>query len=180
MSAPCPPPWLLTLRLRACFGLAAMALAGGATALVGQNPPSSSKPVDPRIANVISELEKTRNIHQAALSPDGQMIAWVVDGGRGHRNSACAHGGSRRSPPAHRRNRGPLPGGKSGLVTGQQRTWPSPPTATTAPTALSDQADVYLAAPGAPSASPGGSPICTGESPAWPFPPTACILPASI
>src|ERR1700677_3935098 len=79
MSAPCPPPWLLTLRRRTCVGLAAMALAGGATALLGQNPPSSSKPVDPRIANVISELERTRAIHQAALSPDGQQIAWVVD-----------------------------------------------------------------------------------------------------
>src|SRR5580658_5601554 len=78
MFAPCPPPWLLDLRLRACLGLAAMALAGP-SALLAQSAPSSSPPVDPRIANVISELERTRTIHQAALSPDGQLIAWVVD-----------------------------------------------------------------------------------------------------
>src|ERR1700691_2819360 len=79
MPALCPPPWLLMLRLRACLGLAAMALGCGATTLPAQNASSSSKAVDPRIANVISELEKTRNLHQAALSPDGQQIAWVVD-----------------------------------------------------------------------------------------------------
>src|SRR5580692_3008308 len=52
----------------------AVALAGCATAL-----PGASTPVAPRIANVISELEKTRAIHQAAVSPDGQTIAWVAD-----------------------------------------------------------------------------------------------------
>jgi dipeptidyl aminopeptidase/acylaminoacyl peptidase len=40
---------------------------------------SASTAVDPRIANVLSELERTRMIHQAALSPDGQTIAWVAD-----------------------------------------------------------------------------------------------------
>ncbi len=40
---------------------------------------ASAAPVDPRITSVITELEKTRDLHQAALSPDGQMIAWVVD-----------------------------------------------------------------------------------------------------
>src|SRR5579859_6429677 len=40
-------------------------------------------PSDPRIGNVIAELEKTRNIRQVALSPNGQMIAWVVDGQTG-------------------------------------------------------------------------------------------------
>jgi len=43
----------------------------------------SSAPLDPRIAKVVGELEKTRIIHQAALSPDGQTIAWVVDGETG-------------------------------------------------------------------------------------------------
>jgi dipeptidyl aminopeptidase/acylaminoacyl peptidase len=42
-------------------------------------PLTASTAVDPRISNVISELEKTRVIHQAALSPDGQTIAWVAD-----------------------------------------------------------------------------------------------------
>jgi len=60
---------------RSCLGFfVAVALAGGATALSG-----APIPVAPRIANVISELEKTRTIHQAALSPDGQTIAWVAD-----------------------------------------------------------------------------------------------------
>ena len=40
---------------------------------------ASAATVDPRIAGVISELEKTRTLHQVALSPDGQAIAWVVD-----------------------------------------------------------------------------------------------------
>jgi dipeptidyl aminopeptidase/acylaminoacyl peptidase len=38
---------------------------------------------DPRIASVISELAKTRRIHQVALAPDGGAIAWVVDGESG-------------------------------------------------------------------------------------------------
>ena len=40
---------------------------------------ASAAPVDPRITGVITELEKTRIFQQVALSPDGQMIAWVVD-----------------------------------------------------------------------------------------------------
>jgi dipeptidyl aminopeptidase/acylaminoacyl peptidase len=42
-------------------------------------PLSAGTTADPRIANILSELEKTRTIHQAALSPDGQTIAWVAD-----------------------------------------------------------------------------------------------------
>jgi dipeptidyl aminopeptidase/acylaminoacyl peptidase len=34
---------------------------------------------DPRITAVLSELEQTRRIHQVALAPDGEWIAWVVD-----------------------------------------------------------------------------------------------------
>src|ERR1700722_8964218 len=153
MSAPCPPPWLLPLRLRACFGLAAMALAGGATALAGQNPPSSSKPVDPRIANVISELEKTRNIHEAALSPDGQMLAWVVD----------ADGGTeiQLAPTADPTRSRRLTAGTGAPCLEEYLAW-SPDSKELAfasdcndrADGAMDQSDVYLAAPGAPSPSP--------------------------
>jgi dipeptidyl aminopeptidase/acylaminoacyl peptidase len=69
-------PHLLT---PAGLGLfASIALAGGATALA-----APAAPVDPRIASVISDLEKTRVLRQATLSPNGQMIAWAVDGDRG-------------------------------------------------------------------------------------------------
>jgi dipeptidyl aminopeptidase/acylaminoacyl peptidase len=50
-------------------------------AVLSAVPLTASTAVDPRIANVISELERTRAIHQAALSPDGQTIAWVADAG---------------------------------------------------------------------------------------------------
>ena len=43
----------------------------------------SSAPLDPRISNVLGELEKTRIIRQVALSPDAQTIAWVVEGETG-------------------------------------------------------------------------------------------------
>jgi Tol biopolymer transport system component len=36
--------------------------------------------LDPRIGNVITELEKTHHFRQTAISPDGQMIAWIADG----------------------------------------------------------------------------------------------------
>ena len=85
MSALCPPPCFPALRRAAhsraflCL-LVAIALAGGgATVLNGQSPTNSATPSDPRIARVISLLEKTRVISQAALSPDGSLIAWVVD-----------------------------------------------------------------------------------------------------
>src|ERR1700733_8355391 len=158
MSALSSPAWLLTLRLRACplrayLGLAAIALAGGATALLGQNPPSSSKPVDPRIANVISELEKTRNIHQAALSPDGQTIAWVgdADGGTEIQIAPTAD-------PARSRR---LTAGTGAPCLEEYLAW-SPDSRGLAFTSdcndrtagAIDQSDVYLAAPGAPNSSP--------------------------
>ena len=130
-----------------------MALAGGASALLGQNPPSSAKPVDPRIANVISELERTRNIHEAALSPDGQMIAWVVDANGGTEIQIAST-----ADPAHSRR---LSAGTGAPCLEEYLAW-SPDSKQLAFTSdcndhadsAMDQADVYLAAPGAPSASP--------------------------
>ncbi len=61
-----------------CFSLCLMMLAGvsghGGIALAQR----AAAPADPRIGEVIAGLEKTRSIHQAALSPDGQMVGWVV------------------------------------------------------------------------------------------------------
>ncbi len=45
---------------------------------------------DPRIDQVIQSLEKVRSIHQTALSPDGQLIAWVVSAGNGDTNIEVA------------------------------------------------------------------------------------------
>src|SRR5580704_14417583 len=148
MFAPCPPPWLLDLRLHACLGLAAVALASP-SALLGQSAPRSSPPVDPRIANVISELEKTRNLHQAALSPDGQLIAWVVDvdGGTEIQIASTAD-------PARARR---LTAGTGASCLEQNVAW-SPDSKELAflsdcnrgADGAMDQADVYIAAPAAP------------------------------
>jgi len=74
MSAPPSLPASVPTACRrlCCLILASIALGGGGAA-------GSATPVDPRIANVLAELEKTRAIRQTALSPDGQWLAWVVD-----------------------------------------------------------------------------------------------------
>src|ERR1700678_2944833 len=76
MPAPSPPSCLPKLGPR---GLSVACLSLLLTMTLRASAASASTPVDARIANVISELEKTRTIHQAALSPDGQTIAWVAD-----------------------------------------------------------------------------------------------------
>jgi dipeptidyl aminopeptidase/acylaminoacyl peptidase len=70
MFARRPPTCLAKIRLRA--------LSWACVAVLSAVPLTAST-VDPRIANVLSELERTRPVHQAALSPDGQTIAWVAD-----------------------------------------------------------------------------------------------------
>ena len=152
MSAPCPPPWLLTLRLRACLGLAAVPLAAPSV-LLGQSAPSSSQPVDPRIANVISELERTRTIHQAALSPDGQLIAWVVDADGGTEIQIAPT-----ADPARARR---LTAGTGASCLEENLAW-SPDSKELAfisdcnreADGAMDQADVYIAAPAAAMFSP--------------------------
>src|SRR5271156_2011332 len=152
MSAPCPPPWLLALRLCACLGLAAVALSAPSV-LLGLSAPSSSQPVDPRIANVISELERTRTIHQATLSPDGQLIAWVVDADGGTEIQIAPT-----ADPARARR---LTAGTGASCLEQNVAW-SPDSKELAfisdcnrgADGAMDQADVYIAAPAAPIFSP--------------------------
>ncbi len=53
----------------------------------GSSPPRpSAAPADPKIQQVLAGLGKVRSLYQTAISPDGKMLAWVVEGekdGRG-------------------------------------------------------------------------------------------------
>jgi dipeptidyl aminopeptidase/acylaminoacyl peptidase len=127
------------------FALSGVMFAISLTAL------GSSAPLDPRIAKVVGELEKTRIIHQAALSPDGQTIAWVVDGETGTEIQVAPT-----ADPSHAHR---LTAGTGGPCTEDSLAWSPDSKALAfssdcrAPAAANDQSDIYLAAPAAASPS---------------------------
>jgi dipeptidyl aminopeptidase/acylaminoacyl peptidase len=143
MFAPCPPASLCKLHLSVVI---AYVVIGGHCAA------ASSTAVDPRIAGVISELEKTRTIHQAALSPDGQTIAWAVDADIGIEIQVAPA-----ADPSHAHR---LTAGTGSSCTEDNLAWSPDSNALAftsdcnAPAGTADQSDVYLATPGAANASP--------------------------
>ncbi len=153
MSAPCPPlcppPCLSTLRLRA---LACACVAVLTTAGATHRAAASATTLDPRIAKVISELEKTRIIHQAALSPDGQMVAWAADVEAGTEIRVAPT-----ADPSHSRR---LTAGSGAPCDEEDLTWSPDSKALAfasdcnAPAGAMGQADVYLASPAANGSSP--------------------------
>src|SRR3984957_6901834 len=112
---------------------------------------ASSTPLDPRISNILGELEKTRTFRQAALSPDGQTVAWVVDGETGTEIEIAPAADASR---AHR-----LTAGTGGSCTEESLAWSPDSKALAfssdcnAPATANDQSDIYLAAPAAASPS---------------------------
>ena len=148
MFAPCPPASLCKLHLPVVIACVIVYVGIG-----GHCAAASSTAVDPRIAGVISELEKTRTIHQAALSPDGQMIAWAVDADMGIEIQVAPTADPSR---AHR-----LTAGTGSSCTEDNLAWSPDSNALAftsdcnAPGSAADQSDVYLVTPGAAaSASP--------------------------
>jgi dipeptidyl aminopeptidase/acylaminoacyl peptidase len=119
----------------------------GFTAFAGSSPS-----IDPRIAQVISELEQTRAIYQAALSPDGQLIAWVAarDGateiqvapaGDPARSRRVTAGGG---TPCIEKNLAWSPNSKELAFTSDCN----------APAGTMGQPDIYIVTPGATSPAP--------------------------
>jgi dipeptidyl aminopeptidase/acylaminoacyl peptidase len=127
------------------FALSGVLFATSLTAL------GSSAPLDPRIANILGELEKTRIIRQVALSPDAQTIAWAVDGETGTEIEVAPTADASR---AHR-----LTAGTGGPCTEDSLAWSPDSKALAfssdcnAPASANDQSDIYLAAPAAASPS---------------------------
>jgi dipeptidyl aminopeptidase/acylaminoacyl peptidase len=127
------------------FTLSGALFAASLTAL------GSSAPLDPRIANILGDLEKTRIIRQVALAPDAQTIAWVVDGATGTEIEIAP---AADASHAHR-----LTAGTGGPCTEDSLAWSPDSKALAfssncnAPAAANDQSDIYLAAPAAVSPS---------------------------
>jgi dipeptidyl aminopeptidase/acylaminoacyl peptidase len=143
------PPFCLFMRLlRAlapvCVGLL-IAL------MITRSAVASPTPPDPRIVSVIEELERTRKIRQVSLSPDGQMIAWAVDGQTGIEIQVAPT-----ADPSHSRR---LTAGTGAACTEEDLAW-SPDSQSlaftsdcNAPSNSSDQLDIYLINPASPGAS---------------------------
>jgi len=143
MSAPCPARFVCKsglLVLVVCIAVGGR-LAAGATV-----------PPDPRISAVISELEKTRMIHQVALSPDGRTIAWTVDGNMGVEIEVAST-----ADPSYPHR---ITAGTGQACTEANLAW-SPDSRSlaftsdcNAPSNASEQTDVYLATPGSTGVLP--------------------------
>jgi dipeptidyl aminopeptidase/acylaminoacyl peptidase len=144
MTAPCDS---LFRRFALSF-LVFSAFSGPATAAFAQTTPATP---DPRIGQVIGVLEKTRTLHQTALSPNGQMVAWVVSAEGGTQIEVAPT-----ADPAKTRR---ITAGSGTTCTEEDLAWsPKGDLAFTsdcnAASGAAGQADVYLVTPSAASASP--------------------------
>jgi Tol biopolymer transport system component len=144
MTAPCDS---LFRRFALSF-LVFSAFSGPATAAFAQTTPATP---DPRIGQVIGVLEKTRTLHQTALSPNGQMVAWVVSAEGGTEIEVAPT-----ADPAKARR---ITAGSGATCTEENLAWsPKGDLAFTsdcnAAAGATGQADVYLVTPTAASASP--------------------------